>query len=149
LAPKALGKGAAAVGQTSVQQEPWTEAQTVKPAELAKELADTKNTNRPVVVCSGVRVLYEGAHVPGAVYHGAAGKPQGLADLKKWAQGIPRSSNVVVYCGCCPFDRCPNSRPAFEALHAMGFEHLRVLVLPNDFAQDWVEARYPYDKGKG
>jgi thiosulfate/3-mercaptopyruvate sulfurtransferase len=128
--------------------EPWTDAQTVKAADLVKEIADTKAANRPVVVCSGVRVLYEGAHVPGAVFHGPASKQEGLDDLKKWAKGIPRSSNVVVYCGCCPFEYCPNVRPAFEALQSMGFQHLRVLVLPSSFAKDWVEQGYAFEKGK-
>lgn len=126
--------------------EPWSDAQTVQPAELSKEVSVAQN--RPVVVCAGFRVLYEGAHVPGAVYHGPASKPEGLADLKKWAQGIPRSANLVVYCGCCPFSRCPNIRPAFEALRAMGFQHLRVLLLPDNFAKDWVVPGYAYDKGK-
>jgi len=128
--------------------EPWTDAQTVKPADLVKEMADAKGANKPVVVCSGFQFLYEGAHVPGAVYHGPASKPEGLDDLKKWAQGVPRSSNVVVYCGCCPFEKCPNVRPAFETLRSMGFHHLRVLVLPNNFAKDWVANGYPIEKGK-
>lgn len=128
--------------------EPWTDAETVRPADLVKEMADVKGAKKPVVVCSGFQFLYEGAHVPGAVYHGPASKPEGLDDLKKWAQGVPRSSNVVVYCGCCPFEKCPNVRPAFETLHSMGFQHLRVLVLPNNFAKDWVANGYPIEKGK-
>jgi thiosulfate/3-mercaptopyruvate sulfurtransferase len=128
--------------------EPWTDAETVKPADLVKEMADAKGANRPIVVCTGFRILYEGAHVPGAVFHGPASEPEGLDDLKKWARGIRRSSKVVVYCGCCPIDHCPNIRPAFETLHSMGFQHLRVLVLPNNFAKDWVGQGYAYDKGK-
>jgi len=128
--------------------ETWTDAESVKPADLVKEMADAKGTDHPVVVCAGFRILYEGAHVPGAVFRGPASKPEGLNDLKKWAQGIPRSSNVVVYCGCCPFDHCPNIRPAFETLHSMGFQHLRVLVLPNNFAKDWADQGYAYEKGK-
>lgn len=65
------------------QSELWSDAQTVTPADLVKEIADTKSANKPVVVCAGVRVLYEGAHVPGAVFHGPASTPQGMADLKK------------------------------------------------------------------
>jgi thiosulfate/3-mercaptopyruvate sulfurtransferase len=126
---------------------PWTDAETVTPAELAKVIANSTAANRPVVVCSGFRVLYEGAHVPGAVYRGPASKPDGLDNLKKWAQGIPRSANLVIYCGCCPFNVCPNVRPAFEALRSMGFQHLRVLVLPNSFAKDWVAQGYPIAKG--
>jgi thiosulfate/3-mercaptopyruvate sulfurtransferase len=127
--------------------ELWTDAQTVQPAELVKELG-AKGKNRPVVVCAGFSTLYEGAHVPGAVFHGPASQPEGLADLKKWAEGIPRSSNLVVYCGCCPFAKCPNIRPAFEALRAMGFQHLRVLVLPDNFYKDGYSKGYPVEKGK-
>jgi thiosulfate/3-mercaptopyruvate sulfurtransferase len=124
---------------------PWTDAQTVTPAKLAKEIANSTGANRPAIVCSGFRVLYKGAHAPGAVYHGPASKPDGLDNLKKWAQEIPRSANLVVYCGCCPFNVCPNIRPAFEALRSMGFQRLRVLVLPNSFARDWVAHGYPLE----
>lgn len=88
-----------------------------------------------------------GAHVPGAVFHGAAQSEVGLADLKRWAQGVPRNSRLVVYCGCCPLEHCPNVRPAFNALHDMGFANLRVLLLSRDFATDWVEKGYPVEKG--
>ncbi|MGA7920343.1 MAG: hypothetical protein WCA38_11790 [Candidatus Acidiferrales bacterium] len=128
--------------------EPWTDAETVKPADLVKEMAGAKDSNRPVIVCTGFRFLYEGAHVPGAVFHGPASRPEGMGELKKWAQGIDRSSNVIIYCGCCPFENCPNVRPAFETLHSMGFNHLRVLLLPNNFAKDWVDQGYPSEKGK-
>jgi hypothetical protein len=74
--------------------------------------------------------------------------PQGLADLRKWANALPRSADIVVYCGCCPLAHCPNIRPAFSALQKMGFTHLRVLLIPNDFAHDWVAAGYPVSKGK-
>lgn len=148
LAAKVTGDRAVATSASALPSEPWTEAQTVTPAELVKEMAHSKRAERPVVVCAGFRSLYEGAHVPGAVFHGPASKPEGLEDLKKWAHGIPRSSNVVVYCGCCPFDRCPNIRPAFEALRAMGFRHLRVLVLPANFYKDWYAKGYPVEKDK-
>ncbi len=144
-------RGAVAVRASRIaiepQSEPWSASQTVQPADLMKELGETKSANRPVVVCVGFRPLYMGAHVPGAVFHGAAQSEQGLADLKRWAQAIPRNANVVVYCGCCPLDHCPNVRPAFTALHEMGFTQLRVLILPHDFATDWVEKGYPVEKG--
>jgi len=92
-------------------------------------------------------VLYTGGHIPGALYHGPGMNAQGIDDLKKWAQDVPRSANVVVYCGCCPLDRCPNLRPAFEALRAMGFTHLRALLLPTNFYTDWVKPGYAVEKG--
>ncbi|MGH9745757.1 MAG: rhodanese-like domain-containing protein [Candidatus Acidiferrales bacterium] len=129
------------------QSDPWSASQTIMPSDLIKELGQPKGANKPAVVCVGFRSLYVGAHVPGAVFHGAAQSEQGLADLKKWAQGVPRSANLVIYCGCCPLDHCPNLRPAFTALREMGFTQLRVLLLPHDFASDWVEKGYPVEKG--
>lgn len=128
--------------------DPWTSAQTVQPSDFARELADAPQAAKPTVVCVGPRVLYRGGHVPGASYHGTASTPQGLDDLKKWAESIPRSTNVVVYCGCCPLDRCPNLRPAFTALHDMGFTHLRVLLIPTNFYTDWVKPGYPFEKSE-
>jgi len=97
LAGRPVGDRNAGSSASAHPSEPWAEAQTVQPAELVKEMADAKGANTPVVVCSGFRVLCEGAHIRGAVYDGPASKPEGLDDLKKWAQGIPRSSNLVVY----------------------------------------------------
>ena len=130
-----------------ISSDPWSASQTIQPTDLLKELSESKGAAKPVVVCVGFRPLYMGAHVPGAVFHGAAQSEQGLADLKRWAQGVPRTANLVVYCGCCPLDHCPNIRPAFSALHDMGFANLRVLLLPHDFATDWVEKGYPVEKG--
>ena len=128
--------------------DPWSASQTVQPADLAKELAAPAHPDEPAVVCVGFRPLYQGAHVPHAVFHGAASTDAGLAELKSWAQKIPKATNVVLYCGCCPLAHCPNLRPAFVAMRDMGFTNLRALILPNDFNTDWIEKGYPVEKGK-
>jgi len=128
--------------------DPWSASQTVQPADLVKELAAPAHSGEPAVVCVGFRPLYQGAHIPHAVFHGAASTEQGLAELKEWAQSVPKASNVVLYCGCCPLAHCPNLRPAFVAMRDMGFTNLRVLILPNDFNTDWIEKGYPVEKGK-
>ncbi len=127
--------------------EPWTSSQVQRPADLAKELSDPK-TKKPLIICVGFRSLYQSARIPGALFHGPAGKPEGLEELKKWAQNVPRESPIVLYCGCCPWDRCPNIRPAFQTLHEMGFTRLRVLSIDTDFATDWVQKGFPVQRGK-
>jgi thiosulfate/3-mercaptopyruvate sulfurtransferase len=99
------------------------------------------------IVYVGVRTLYTGAHIPGAVFHGPGAKEEGILDLKKFVAGLPKDSKFVIYCGCCPLERCPNLRPAFSVLQEMGFTHLRVLILPTSFAADWIEKGYPTEKG--
>jgi thiosulfate/3-mercaptopyruvate sulfurtransferase len=127
--------------------DPWNDSQLLHPAELARELGEAKGKNAPTIVYVGFRILFEGGHIPGASFHGTASKEDGLADLKKWVARLPRSENLVIYCGCCPFDHCPNIRPAYTALHEMGFTRVRVLLLPTSFAADWVEKGYPIEKG--
>jgi hypothetical protein len=133
-------------GDEKKTADPWSSSQAMQPADLAKELTD-KSLSVPAVVFIGFRSLYVGGHIPRAAFHGTASTEQGLADLKTWADTLPRSTDVVIYCGCCPFDKCPNIRPAYTSLSNMGFKKLRVLVIPTNFATDWVEKGYPMQKG--
>ena len=126
--------------------DPWTSAQTVQATDFAKELAGGKST--PTVLFVGFQRLYTAGHIKGAQYHGSGGNAEGLAEIKKWAGPLPRTTNLVIYCGCCPMEHCPNLRPAFAVLKEMGFKHLRVLILPSSFATDWAEKGLPYDKGQ-
>ena len=126
--------------------DPWTPAQTVEPADLVKELGNPKKA--PTVAFIGFGRLFWAGHVPGAQNHGMAGSPAGLLELKTWASTLPRSTNLVIYCGCCPMDHCPNVRPAFIALRDLGFTKVRVLILPTDFAADWAGKGYPFDRGE-
>ena len=140
-----LGLARLGTAQSSAS-DPWEKSQTVQPAELVKELGEAKTA--PVIVFVGFQRLFTAGHIHGAQFHGSGGSAEGLAQLKTWAATVPRTANVVLYCGCCPMEKCPNIRPAFSALRELGFKNLRVLMLPNDFAADWADKGYPYDKGQ-
>jgi thiosulfate/3-mercaptopyruvate sulfurtransferase len=146
--PRTLAQARPTASDAVGVSDPWTASQTILPDVLAKELTVKDQTKKPTLVCVGFRPLYDGAHIPGASFHGAASTPQGIAGLKSWAQELPRSSNIVLYCGCCPLQHCPNLKPAFVAMRDMGFTNLRVLLLPTDFNTDWIEQGYPVEKGK-
>jgi len=148
MALLAIGALFAFISPASLQadSDPWTKAQTVQAADLAKELGDAKNA--PTVLFLGFKRLYSAGHIKGAQYHGTAGSEEGLKELTAWATGIPRTTSLVIYCGCCPMERCPNIRPAFKALQGLGFKNVRVLLLPQDFATDWAGKGFPYDKGE-
>jgi thiosulfate/3-mercaptopyruvate sulfurtransferase len=126
--------------------DPWTKTQTVRPADLDKELGNSKTA--PTVACVGFKRLYSAGHIKGAQYHGAAGSEEGLKGLTAWAAGLPRATNLVIYCGCCPMEVCPNIRPAFKTFESLGFKNIRVLLLPQDFATDWADQGLPYDTGE-
>lgn len=134
-------------GQQKQAADPWSASETMQPLTLVKILTD-KYSSVPTVVYVGFHSLYVGGHVPDAVFHGTASTQQGLAELKSWAGTVPRDKEIVLYCGCCPLEKCPNIRPAFTALRDLGFKKIQVLLLPTSFAADWAEKGYPIARGK-
>jgi len=121
---------------------PWTAAQVIQSSELAAMLSDSK-VPKAIILQVGFQVLYRSKHIPGSIYAGPASKPEGLQTLREAVHGLPKNTEIYLYCGCCPIYRCPNIRPAFRTLQAMGYTHLHVLMLETSFGQDWVARGYP------
>jgi thiosulfate/3-mercaptopyruvate sulfurtransferase len=122
-------------------------ADLIQPAELAKILQSSAAT-KLLVFYVGPRLIYVQSHIPGAEYIGPTSKPEGIEKLRARVGSLPRDSFLVIYCGCCPWDHCPNIRPAYKELKQMGFTRLKVLYLANSFGSDWVEKGYPAQKGE-
>jgi rhodanese-related sulfurtransferase len=118
----------------------------VQPPDLAAQLAGTGA--RPAVFMVGPNVLYRSRHIPGSVYAGPRQNEAGLAMLKAEAGKLARDREVVVYCGCCPWDRCPNVRPAVDLLKQMGFGKVKALYLGTGFKADWLDKGYSSEAGK-
>lgn len=125
----------------------WKDARQISPAELEKRLNGPKG-RRPLVLQVGFKVLYDGGHIPGAIFAGPASTAAGLAQLKQAVAKIPHDKEVVIYCGCCPWEKCPNVKPAYGALRQMGFTRVVVLLMPQDFAHDWVGQGYAVERKK-
>jgi hypothetical protein len=110
----------------------------VQPADLAAHLSA-----KPAIFYVGPNVLYRSKHIPASVFAGPGSRADGLELLKKAAADLPRDGEVVIYCGCCPWDRCPNVKPAVDLLKQMGFTRARVLYLPDNFKTNWIDKGYP------
>lgn len=123
--------------------DPWTEKDLLQPKDVAAHLQG------PLVIHVGFNVLYRAAHVTGSQYAGPASKAEGIELLKAAVAGQPKDREIVLYCGCCPWEKCPNIRPAFAALHEMGFTRVRVMAVPKDFKTDWDDKGYPTEKRVG
>jgi len=121
------------------------ETGSLEPKDLAAQLQG-KNA-KPMLIHVGFPVLYRGKHIPQSVYAGPASRPDGLEALKAAVAKVPHDREIVVYCGCCPYDMCPNIKPALAALKEMGFTHVKALVIPTNFATDWVDHGYPVELG--
>lgn len=125
---------------------PWSENQVIQPAALAKQLQNS--SNKPLLLHVGFESLYVQGHIPDSKYCGPARNSDGIARLKTCLEGVSHKRAIVLYCGCCPWHECPNIRPAFEAVKKMGFTNLKVLYIPDNFGQDWVQKGYPVSSGE-
>lgn len=105
-------------------------------------------SGKPLILQVGVHVLYAQAHVPGSEYVGAASTPAGLDALRRRVGGVNKTRLVVLYCGCCPWESCPNIRPAFNQLRALGFTQVKALHIADNFGTDWVTKGYPVESGR-
>jgi thiosulfate/3-mercaptopyruvate sulfurtransferase len=124
--------------------DPWPAADVVQPDALAAVVAKAK---APIVISVAFPVLYRNKHIVHALDAGAGSKPEGIAALKALVATAPKSAEIVIYCGCCPMEKCPNIRPAYSALKSMGFEHVRVLSIPTNMSADWYSHGYPSEPG--
>jgi hypothetical protein len=129
------------------QQAPWPKSDLMEPGALAARLQNSSSP-KPNIIYVGFPVLYRASHIPGAVLAGPASKAAGLEALRAAVSKLPKDAEIVIYCGCCPFDQCPNIRPAYAELHKMGFSKIKIVDLPNRFASDWVDKHYPVDRGE-
>lgn len=102
---------------------------------------------KQVIIHVGFRVLYTQAHIPDSEYTGPASTPDGVRRLRKRVEPLPRSQFIVLYCGCCPWNECPNINPAYRELRILGFNNVKVLYIAHDFGTDWVGKGYPVAKG--
>jgi len=122
-------------------------AQLINPDELLTLLQSTTG-EKPLLLNVGPSLLYMQAHIPGAEYIGAGSDKQALDKLRARVKSLPHDKLIVLYCGCCPWSHCPNVRPAYHQLNAMGFNHVKVLYIANNFGTDWVDKGYPTIKGQ-
>ena len=119
---------------------------SLQPSDLATRLA--KPGAKPLLFHVGFKKLYDQAHIPGSEYLGPTSEPEAVSKLKARVASLPRDSEIVVYCGCCPWSHCPNVKPAYQALHELGFTNAKVLYIAKDFGADWAERGYPVEKGQ-
>ena len=116
--------------------ENWTSEQLMQPADLAQALNDNKNI--PLIYCVGPGVV-----IPHSIDIGMTDKPENIQKLKDSLKKVSRDANIVIYCGCCPFARCPNVRPAIALLKEMKFTNYHLLNLPHIIRTDWISKGYP------
>ena len=132
-----LVMGVCSCNNSSAQNpENWTKDQLVEPADLAASIKDGKDV--PMMYSVG-----PGAVIPNSVDIGLVKDEKNLNEFKKQISKLPKSTNILIYCGCCPFEHCPNVRPAIAALQSMHFTNYHLLNLQHNIKTDWISKGYP------
>ena len=112
------------------------------------------STNMPVVILKDPNSdtvlpiwvgLYEAQAIQLEVMKATTPRPYTHDLLKNVVAELPRDREIVIYCGCCPWDKCPNVQPATDALKELGFTRVRVLHLPDNFKTNWIDKGYPVE----
>jgi hypothetical protein len=112
----------------------------VEPREALAQL--TAKGAGTTVLQVGPNVLYRSKHIPTARYAGPGSTAPGLELLRTEAGKLARDRQVLIYCGCCPWDRCPNVKPAMALLKEMGFTNVKAIHLETGFKLDWIDKGY-------
>ncbi len=123
------------------------ESRLLQPEDLVKILKSTEK-EKPVILQVGSRVMFSQVHIPGSEFAGPGSQASGIQSLEATVSALPKGRHIVLYCGCCPWNRCPNVGPAYKRLHDLGFTNVHVLYIASNFGDDWVSKGYPAVKGK-
>ncbi|MHA4739089.1 rhodanese-like domain-containing protein [Dyadobacter sp. MSC1_007] len=128
--------------QAMAQSQPvtWTVEQLVSPEALAERI----NANKaplPLVISVGPSAL-----IKGSVDAGEAHEKASISQLKSILAKESKNREVIIYCGCCPFAKCPNVRPALALLKDLKFSDAKLLNLEKNVKTDWIDKGYPVNE---
>lgn len=126
------------------KSDPWVAADLLEAADLAKTVASS--TPLPLLYV-GFPPLYRSVRIPGAVLAGPCSKDTGMDLLRSELKKIGKNREFVLYCGCCPWENCPNLRPAAKIVKELGYTRVRILKVPTNMHTDWVSKGYPVARG--
>jgi len=121
---------------------PWTNNQLIEPADLAAMINNGTAGNLAIYNIGAVE------DIKGAKHIGPVSNPENLEKLKAAVAGLPKNTAIIIYCGCCPFTKCPNIRPAFIELTKDGFTDVKLLNLPKNLQTNWIAPGYPLAASK-
>lgn len=123
-----------------VKQDPIKKEQLLQPQELAYKINDPKSV-KPIILNVGTV-----DQIKTAIKAGPVSEEEGFRKFKSVVNGITKDKEVVVYCGCCTSDNCPNIRPAIKYLNDNGYKKAKVLNIPTGIKEDWVQKGFPVEK---
>ncbi|MEO8859844.1 MAG: rhodanese-like domain-containing protein [Ginsengibacter sp.] len=116
--------------------ENWTSKDLTAPSDLAATLKSNKNV--PIMFSIG-----PGAIIPNSIDIGMVKYEKNMDKFREQISKLPKTANILIYCGCCPYEHCPDVRPAIALLKNMKFTNYHLLDLPQNIKTDWIAKGYP------
>lgn len=147
LAILCVALGTARLGDAQFNEPAHTDmipAGDLIPPEALRQML--QSIHPPIVFQVGSHLFFTEAHITGSTYAGPGSQEQGLESLEQTVAHLPKNNLIVLYCGCCPWNRCPNVGPAWKRLHDLGYSNVKVLYLAHNFGDDWVAKGYPTER---
>ena len=126
--------------------DPIPQSHLITADNFAKELDTAKQ--KPIILNIGPRSMFSQAHIVGSEYMGAGSSEATQQKLRERVKPLPKNTEIVLYCGCCPWGHCPNVHPVYKLLHMMGYTNVKVIYITGDFGTDWVQKGYPVARGE-
>lgn len=123
----------------TLETKRWKDAQLIEPSVLANKLKT--NTSHAIIFNMGPM-----ENIKGAKQIGPGKEAENIEKLKKEVASLPKNTEIIIYCGCCPLQtKCPNAKPAFDALIKLGFTNVKVLNLATNLKTNWIDKGYPLE----
>lgn len=122
------------------KQDPIKKDNLIQPQELANLIVNPKAV-KPVIFNIG-----NVDQIKGAINIGAINTEEGMKKFKFEVGSLAKDKQIVVYCGCCSSDNCPNIRPAIKYLIDNGYKNAKVLNIPVGIKEDWLQKGFPVEK---
>ncbi len=117
-------------------------AKLVQPADWAARVKDG-SAARTLTLHVGFKTMFDQAHIPGSEYAGPGNTGAGLQVLRNRVAGLAKDAPILIYCGCCPWARCPNMAAAHDVMVELGFTNVKAMIINDNFGTDWVDKGYP------
>lgn len=111
--------------------------QLLQPAKL-NEAYSKPAAAQPLILNMGVE-----RNIKNAVEVGIVSSPSKYQKLVEVMKKVPKNREIVVYCGCCKLENCPNIPIALEKLSALGYKNVKILNLIEGINEDWIDKKYP------
>ncbi len=122
---------------------------TIECSELNQKL---KENEKPIIIfCGDVgnekdKYTYSFQKIKGALAIGSVNQASWKSNLQKVLvqskENQSYSKEVIVYCGCCSSDNCPNVEPVILELKRLGFKKVKGLYFSEGYLPEWHAKKY-------